>query len=68
MAGKKLKTASKQKPDSQDEAGMLSDALREERLRRALSDLHTAMDGQPKNTRTLMDNVDRSDWPEPEIL
>ena len=63
MARRVNTAASKQKPDSQDEAGMLSDALRAERLRKALADLHEAMDG-PENTRTLMDNVDRSGWRE----
>lgn len=65
MAGRKLKTAGKQKPVDSDEAGMLSDALRAERMRKALSDLHDAMDGNSNRLSSRLDGVSRGeDWPE----
>lgn len=63
-----LKQKGRPKPDSQDETGMLSDALREERMRKALADLHTAMDGNQRGHMSRLDGVDRSDWPEPATL
>jgi len=43
MAGKSVKAPSKEQPGSRDEAGQLSDPLRENRLVRTL--LHAAMHG-----------------------